>query len=104
MGSLKPFVALQHPDSLINRIENNIATALGPVTSILFLDGRSISNLSIVSGVPLNVDHGLNRPVSEWWVTSLDANTVIWSSTSPDPNTILVLNSSANANISIWVS
>lgn len=102
--ALKPVTQLQHPEPLINRIQSVIVTALNQVLIIPFLDGQIITSVFIPAGVPTAVSHRLQRPVANWFVTKIDANTVIWESPSTDPNNTIVLNSSANVTINVWVS
>lgn len=100
---LQSFSEIQTLDSTLNRIQNNIKSAITPITSKEIIDGRLIEEVVIVSGTPKQVNTGLNREPNGWLVARLDANSVVWESTSPDPSNILVLNSSANCTINLWV-
>ena len=102
--TLKSFSQLQNPDGELNRIQSNVAVALNPITAVTFLDGQAIQGITITAGTPFLVTHGLGRPVEQWWVTDINANSVVWRSASTDEATVLTLNASANVTIDIWVS
>lgn len=100
--ALAPFNKLQHPDQLINRIQDNVSNAVNPVTSIQFLDGQQLTDITLQAGVPTEVSHRLQKPVSNYWVTKLNANAVIWDQGST--STTITLVASATATINLWVS
>lgn len=100
--ALKPFNQLQHPDTLINRIQNAVASALNPITSILFLDGEQLTSIELTSGVPKEVSHRLGRQVSNYWVTKANAAANVYDQGST--TTTITLVSNANVTINLWVS
>lgn len=101
--ALPPFTQLQHPDSLINRIQNVISNTLAPIISVLFLDGVQLTSITLTAATPTVVSHRLGRPVANWWVTKLNANAVVWES-APSTDTTITLSTSADATVNIWVS
>lgn len=101
--ALKPFTQLQHTDPLINRIQSVINVALTQVLNILFLDGQQLTSVTLTAATPTVVNHKLGRPVSNWWITKLNANAVVWES-APSTSTTITLSTSADATVNIWVS
>lgn len=101
--ALPPYTQLQHSDTLINRIQNLVATAITPVLSILFLDGQQLTSVTLTAATPTVVSHRLGHPVNNWWVTKLNANAAVWESAA-STNTTITLSTSADVVVNIWVS
>lgn len=100
---LKSMKKLQSPDRVMNTIQDNVETALRPLLTNPLLDGTLIENVSIPTGSPKTIEHGLGRAVRGWYVVSPQANAVVWETPSALPTKTLILNSSANVDCKLWV-
>lgn len=101
---LKQFVELNLQDKEINRIQDNVSAAVNPITQVAFLDGQALEDIALTAAAPVTVNHKLRREVKQLWVTKLEVNAVIWSTPSVDPTNSIVLNTTADATVNVWVA
>lgn len=78
------------------------ASTLNPLLALPIVAGIQIDNISLVSGVPMPVNHLLSRMPQGWIVTDIDSNAAVWRS-APFNKSTLVLESNDDVTISIWV-
>lgn len=101
---LKPFVELNLADQDLNRVQNNISNAVNPITIVPFLDGQAIEGIVLTSATPVTVNHKLRREVKQIWVTKLETNAVVWTTPSDDPANTIIMNTTADATVNVWVA
>lgn len=92
-------------DPDVRHVQESARAVFDDLAKRSILDGQAITDLTITSGTPLIVQHGLGRKLTGWIVTGKDANANVWDSQSANgmPNRTLILNASANVTISLWV-
>ncbi len=100
VGAFKKIVSSERE---LNQIQDNISQALRPLLECPLVNGRLIEDIAIVSGTEKIIDHKLNRILRGWIVTRQDASGNVWESASTLPLKTLILNSSANITVSLWV-
>ena len=98
-------LTLTTKNPILDPMFKRIQLFIDAVISIIILDGRRIAELYVPTGAPLNVEHGLKRPCNGYFILKRSANAVIWDdeSTNTMKDTFLIINSSANVIIDIWV-
>ncbi len=77
------------------------AGELNPVLANPLLAGRLVTNIALVSGTPLSVNHLLGRMPNGWLLTSNTANSVVWTS-EPFNSKSFIFQCSADTIIAIW--
>lgn len=87
----------------IQKLQDALNKVFNSITAKEIIDGRLISNVVLTTGSANEVNHGLGVPVRGWIVVGKNANANIWSSASSTPNSTLILNTSANVTVSLWV-
>lgn len=78
------------------------ASTLNPIIALPILNGNMVMNIQLVANKPLVVNHLLQRLPQGWFVTDNTANTAIWR-TQDFTQLTIVLESSVNTTISIWI-
>ena len=87
----------------LQRIQTSLARIFNAIQAKEILDGRLISNVSLVSSSTNSIDHGLGKPIRGWIIVGKNANATVYSSVSSTPNATLILNTTADVTISLWV-
>lgn len=100
---MKKFNQFFTKDDNLNRIQKNIEEAFQPLLSNEVIDGNLLENVSLVSGSVNVIKHGLDRKYRGWIVVDKNANANIYSSTSNVPEKTLLLNTTLNCVVSIWI-
>jgi len=94
--------AVYTQDVQIQRVQDNILTAINDIKSNPFLGGVVVNNVALVSGNN-NVPHGLNRPYQGVLITKRSTGAVIFDFDPADPRQFVGLNSSADCVVNLWV-
>lgn len=101
----KKFKTLDIEDKVLSRVQDNVEQAIGqlPITEIL--QGRLVTGIAIVTGTPKVISHKLGKKLQGWIVCRQSASAIIWDSQAASTTTALtlVLNSSANVTVDLWV-
>jgi hypothetical protein len=84
-------------------LQDAVNETLNMIVRREILDGKLIKNIALTTGTPKTVDHGLGRVVQGWIAVRKSANANIWDTKTQLEERFLVLNSSANVNIDLWV-
>lgn len=101
--TLPKYARIQSDDETVNRVQDRIRQVTDPVVAVPFLDGRSIT-VSLASGVPNIISHGLNRAPSGYLVTRMNADARIWADAdTADAASFLRLRTSATVTATLWV-
>lgn len=87
----------------VQRLQDALNKVFNAIFQKQILDGRFIENIDLTSASTKEIDHGLGKPIRGYIVVRKNANAVIYESVSSTPNATLILNTSANVRISLWV-
>lgn len=98
----KAFKKAYTTDKDLNSVQENVEEVVAPLLKNPLLDGQILSNISLTTGSN-SVSHKLGRKLQGWLIVDKDANSNIYRETSPTPTLTLVLNSSANVTVSLYV-
>jgi len=92
-------------DSDLNRVQSNVDASLKTIETLPWMGGVIIDGVLLVSGVDNRVDHGLGRDPTGFIVLDKQATCDIWRSTTSNSlaSLTLLLRSSANVTIKLWV-
>lgn len=91
-------------DSEARRFQESVRLSFEKLSGVPFLDGTLIEDVTITTGTPKVVNHGLGREPVGFLVLDRDANAIVWQSTTTvNYANRMTLNSSANVTISLWV-
>lgn len=95
---------LKFSDRELNRLQQNVATALRPVLQASLLDGVLIRNVTLDGVAPTNVAHGLQHDVVGWIVVDSAQPARIYRAPQGGlPAALLPLQADAPTTISVWV-
>jgi hypothetical protein len=67
-----------------------------------YLNGRAIKNVNLVSGNN-SIAHGLGRAFEGFWFTKRSSAATYFLAANSNPEQFLVINSSGNNTVDIWV-
>lgn len=96
---IRSFRKLGASDEL-NKIQDNIEYALGPVLGSAIIDGVLLRDVVLQAGLNI-VDHKLGREPRGWLLVSPQANEQVWSS--GQTRASLLINASGPITSSFWV-
>lgn len=100
---LTPFRRIEVKTNEVKHLQDAIAKIFNQILKKQIIDGAFIENISIVTGTPYNLSHGLEINPRGWIVVKKNAESDIWQTDSDTPTSTMILNSSANVTISLWV-
>jgi hypothetical protein len=103
--TIRKFVRQHTNDPDIQAIQTNIEQFSGGLSAnIPIINGFIVTDVAITSGTAKTVDHALERPPN-WIVIKKNANATVWDSqdTNANPKRTLILNSSANVTVDLWI-
>jgi len=101
---MKPFKKLQLADEIVSRFQDNVESALDPLTKNKLIDGVLIENISLVASGDNQIAHKLGRMPVLWFPVRKYQNADVWEAANTATNTLLTLRCSANVTISLWVA
>ena len=78
------------------------ASVLNPILAIPFLNGNQIDNISFKAGVPVAINHLLQRKPQGWIVTDITTASVLFRS-APFNDLTLTLTAINDTTASVWV-
>jgi hypothetical protein len=87
----------------VKNFQDAVAQIFNQILKKQIIDGVILEDLTITSGTPLSIDHGLNTLIRGWIVIRKNASSNIYESASDTPTKTLILNASSNVTISLWV-
>ncbi len=92
-------------DRVISQFQTNVREVLDTWTNNPLSGGKLLSNVAIKTGVTNIIPIGLSQPLVGWYVTRLNANSIIWDSqdlnTTPSQN--LQLLCSTDCTVSLYI-
>lgn len=102
--SLKALKTIQSKSYDLDVVQRNVKEFSTQLENNPILDGITIENISLSSSGANTINHKLGRKIKGWIITKIQANANVWeSSTQPLPSSTLVLETSANCTISLYV-
>lgn len=104
-GYLTRFTKIKTGEKIIDQTIDSVDLVFGDIATREIINGQLIENISIPTGSVVRVSHGLQRPLKGWIVVKQNANSSIWDSenSNSQKTQFLLLNSSANVTVSLWV-
>lgn len=101
---IKGLRLFQTKDVELNRVYQNVSKFAQQFVGNPLLEGLVIKDLTVLSASGLTVSHGLGRDIQGWVVIRKGAQADVWeASNQPTASKTLVLESSANVTISLYV-
>ncbi len=97
---IRSYRKLNVEDADLNKVQENIEYALGPVLASAIIDGVQIQSIELTT-TPQPISHKLGRRPRGWVIVDQDADARVWS-TARDKN-VLILQASSPCTISVWV-
>lgn len=103
--TLSNFKSVGTDDLILQKIQDNISRVLDVITKKPIIDGMLLTDIFLTATTPLSISHLLGRKLVGYIVVLKDATADIWDLQSSNtlPDKFLVLESSANTTITIWV-
>lgn len=90
----------------LTRLQEAAADALDQVAKVPFMSGVAITSVFLTGSTTTSVLHGLGRDVQGWFITSIDAASIVnddMANTAYDLSTTLPLVASADCTVDLWV-
>ena len=89
----------------LNNLQENIEEVIQPLVKNPLLDGLVLTDVVLTTGQDNRVDHKLGRKLLGWTVVGLNANAVIYDNQANNslPNSTLLLRTSANCTVKLYV-
>lgn len=96
---------MQTEDRKFNQYQQQLTTALNPVTTNPINTNNILMSVSLSSSGANTVPHKLGRPLVGWFIVGQDSQASIWDSqaSNPHPAENLILNTSANVTVNLCV-
>ena len=101
--ALTKFKQIKSDDYELMRVQDNVNTALIPVLTNQILNGQVLKSVVLTTGSSNIVNHKLGRDLVGYIVIKKNANADVWDSTSVTPTLTLVLETSANCTVDLYV-
>lgn len=103
--ALKDFKKINIKDFSTNRLQDNVADFLLQVVKNPVLEGLLVEGVSLVFGQKTNLNHGLGRKVRGFIVVYKNNAVEVWAEEVDQtvPKATLVLSTSADATVSLWL-
>lgn len=101
----KSLVSIQVEDKAVERALKRIETSLNEVTDIEIIDGVRLTSVQLSTGSATALAHKLGRAPLGWIVTRIRGNANVWDTqdTNKSPDKSLILNSSADVIVDLWI-
>lgn len=103
MSPLRPFTKIRTGSTDLERIQTAFETTARSIIESKILDGNLIEDVVVKAVGGANVSHKLDKPYTGWIVVKQNANANVWETRPTNNRTSILLNSSADVTISLWV-
>jgi hypothetical protein len=100
---IPPFKKIRIEDPDIQRFQDNVAHALGPVLKNPLLDTILLKSVVLKSGQDNLVQHSLQRTPILWLPIGQNANAVIWEQPTTFESKFINLHTSADCTLNLLV-
>lgn len=94
------FSRIRSAAPIIELVQDALQRYFIQLQDVPFLVGRSL-NTSITAGTPVVLYHALGRTPVGWWVTDINAASIVYRSAWDESS--ITLNASVNCTVSVWV-
>lgn len=96
---------IQTNDRLIQQFQTNVREVVDPLINNPITNGVFINKITLLAGITNVIPTTLNKNLTGWMVSRLNANSIIWDSQdlNTTPNQNLQLHCSADCIISLYV-
>jgi hypothetical protein len=102
--SLKTLKTIQPKEYELDAVQGNIKEFTKQLETNPVLDGIILKDVSLVSSGSNTINHKLGRKINGWIITKIQANANVWQNTTqPLPTKNLILETSADATVDIYV-
>lgn len=98
---MKLFKKVFFSDSVMNRFQDNVQSAVDPLLKLPISDGVLLEGIALVSGVDNDINHTLGRQPRLWFVADIQQDANVWRDSWT--SAILTLRTDANCTIALWV-
>lgn len=85
------------------RVQDNVNSAFIPLQSAQIINGQVLKGILLTTGQDNPVSHKLGRELVGYIVIKKNANADVWDSTSATPTLTVVLQTSANCTVDLYV-
>lgn len=99
------FLTLAFTDNRISQVLQRIKLILEEITAKKLIDGSLLTGVALTTGSANNVPHKLGRDIVGYLITQRSADCRIWDGqlTNTQKDKFLILQTSANVTVDIWV-
>jgi len=103
--SIQPYKKVRTDTDIVRQVQDAVEIPLKDISSRAILDGQILSDIALSVGVDNIIDHKLQRKLVGWIITRQSANANIWDlqDINKRPSQSLILNTSANVIVTLWV-
>jgi len=95
---------IQLSDDALNRVQDNVKTAINPLLALPLSDGILLEDIDLVAGQDNEISHKLSRKYRLWFTVRKFQNADVWEDTSSNDTLFINLKCSANCKVSLWVA
>ena len=103
MSNLRGFKKVNSDNSELAKVQENIDVALKPVLDAAIISGILVKQVSLLSTQDNIIDHKLGREYRGYIVVDKNANANIWTASTKFKQSQLVLATSIDVVVSLWV-
>lgn len=104
-GSLTNLKKIGTSNYEMQKLQQNIESAIEPIISKDIVDGLLLKNVCLEPGIANEVKHSLGRPVQGWIVVRKRADARIWDvqDFNRNPSKTLTLAASHDVKVDLWI-
>jgi hypothetical protein len=97
---IKPFRTINAKDPDLMRVQDSIRDTFASIVRVALLNGNAVE--AVLGTSPVEVSHGLNRPILGWFIVRQNAQAAVWEPSASDtPSKTLRLEASAAVTVTI---
>ena len=100
---IQPYKKVRTETDIIRLVQDAVELPLKDISNRAILDGQILSDIFLSTGVDNFVEHKLQRKLTGWIIIGKSANADVWEIESLRPQQSLVLQTSANVTVKLWV-
>lgn len=105
MSNIKRFKKLNTDNPLVMRLQENVDQQFTQITDREILSGLLLKNVDLLTGSVNIINHKLERKPNGWFIVRKRGTADVWDEQDGNnkPELTLLLNSSANVNVDLWI-